>query len=291
MLQRLIRSYVSLQIPEGVQLCLIVVENDLAPNMRDSVANLNNDPKHPILYAWEPRLGIPIARNRCLDIAMENNATHLAFVDDDEWFPEDWLTHIWGYYRTQPPESVIQGPVISVLPPDAAEHFLPLFQRKLKLTGDQLHTCLTNNVLVPIEFFERFQLRFDESRPLAGGTDSKLFRQAHAQGAQLIYCVEATMFEEVPPERITYRWLSKRYFRIGLTMGEHAKLTRPRDKFKHALSTLYRSLLNALKSLLYALTFNRKKHWKSWLKSCKLMGECLGAFGVRVNSYTKVEGS
>lgn len=286
MLSRLVQSFQKLVIPADLQICLIVVENDTIANLQETLHALPSVPTHPVHYRWEPRLGIPIARNRCLDTAAELGATHIAFVDDDEWLPADWLVNIWSYYLQHEALSAIQGPVLSQLPAGVSPHFLDLFQRKPRETGTELHMCMTNNVLTSMAFFSTYQLRFDESRPLAGGTDSKLFRQARTLGARLLYCAESPVYEEVPAQRITYRWLSKRHFRIGLTIGEHTEV----PLVRHCLSTSSRALISALKSSLYFVSGNRKKHWKHWLKSCRLAGECLGPFGFKVNAYRQVDG-
>lgn len=291
MLSRLINSYLKLNIPDNVTISLEVVENDTASHSKKLVESIASDTLHPVLYHYEPLLGIPFARNRCIDIALNKNADFLAFVDDDEWFTKNWLTEIWSYSQTQPTGTVIQGNVLSQLPDNTPSYFYPFFQRKEVATGSPLHMCKTNNVLVPISVFKEHKLSFDESKPFAGGTDSKLFRLAHSRGVHLVYCAEAIVNEEVPIERLNYRWLSKRYFRIGLTMGEHMMFRGRLDQLTHTTSRTLSCIKYSLKAAIYLVLAKKEKQLRSWLKACKKLGEGLGPWGFSVDSYRRVEGS
>ena len=289
MLSKLIDSFTRLSIPDNLSLSLEVVENDTQPTCRELVESYDSQ-DHKVNYHHESRLGIPFARNHCIQIAQQAKADYLAFVDDDEWFTESWLVNIWHYANKQPPGTVIQGSVRSTLPPGTPAHYLPFFQRKPIATGSTLHMCRTNNVLVPVTLFSEHNLRFDESRPFAGGTDSKLFRKAHALGVPLIYCDEAVVNEDVPAERLRLAWLSKRYFRIGLTMGEHIAFAGTLPKAIHTLKRSVAFLKYSLKSCLYLALLKKHKYLKSWLKGCQKLGEGLGPWGIKVDSYRKVQG-
>lgn len=290
MLSKLIDSFVAMEVPSSLTVSLEVVENDTTSRCKAMVEQYQNHKTHQVNYHHEPRLGIPFARNRCIEIARQNEADYLAFVDDDEWFTEAWLTTIWQYATSQPTGSVIQGSVRSTLPAGAPAHYLPFFQRKELATGSSLHMCRTNNVLVPVSLFSEHHLRFDESRPFAGGTDSKLFRKAHALGVPLIYCDEAVVNEDVPAERLRLTWLTKRYFRIGLTMGEHLTFSGSMPKAIHTVKRTVAFLKYSFKSILYLLLLRKQKHLKSWLKGCQKLGEGLGPWGIKVDSYKKVQG-
>src|SRR5690606_40862979 len=59
---------------------------------------------------------------------------------------------------------------------------LPIFKRKEYRTGQILQTCATNNVIIPVYVTRDLGLRFDETHPLAGGTDTLFFVEACARG-------------------------------------------------------------------------------------------------------------
>lgn len=292
MLSKLLDSAISMKLVPEIDTSFLVVENDTEKKSYSLVCEKQAQSKNlKIFYSWEPRLGIPIARNHCLDFAKKMGATHIAFVDDDEWFPEDWLQNIWSYYKTTPPATVIQGPVIPVFQAGTSEHLKQFFYPKQRKTGQQLHMCATNNVLVPFSIFSKHDLRFDETHPMAGGTDSKLFRAARAKGVDLVFCSDAHVYEEIPKERATYKWLTKRHFRVGLTIGEHTEFNTKLYIPIYIASRIRDTAWRSIKTAYYCARGNKTKQAKSWIKACRSAGELLGPVGVRVDSYNKIQGS
>ena len=290
MLAHLIESYRSLHIPQGVTVSLEIVENDTSPRVESMIRSLPPVTDRPVCYHFEPRLGIPFARNRCIAIAVTRGASHIAFIDDDEWFTDHWLETIWRYSEQQQHQAVIQGTVLSALDGDIPSYFQSFFQRSIPATGSTRNMCITNNLLVPMTVFVEHPFRFDESRPFAGGTDSKLFRQLHQHGVALINCAEAIMYERVTADRANYRWLTKRYFRIGLTLGEHRDASGSLTKLRFCTKRLLSAAKHALKAVLYLVSGRPQKRLKSWLKAAKTAGVALGIYHVHVDAYRHIEG-
>ena len=290
MLDKLIASFVALKVPELIEVSLEVVENNELPEVEDLVIARSRQTNKKIFYHFESRVGIPVARNRCIDVAIEKAADYIAFVDDDEWLFDDWLLKIWEFCGQIDSDAVVQGAVIAKLPDGTPNYMLNFFQPKIKVTGTSLHVCATNNVLVPVSVVREYGLRFDESRPLAGGTDAKLFRYAYSLGVKMYYCAEARVCEEIHSERITYAWMSKRYFRVGLSVGAHRQMDSLGAWMHHVFSLAYRALVYCLKAIVYYVLFNKRKHMHSWLKCCRMVGELLGPFGVNVDSYRRING-
>lgn len=290
MFSRLLSSYLDLKPLQNVKVSFVVVENDTKQTILGSLDKLTKEQKKDIHYYWEKKLGIPIARNKCVSIAKQIGATHIIFVDDDEWLPKDWLIKLWNYYKLQPSDSVIQGPAIPQFPTDSPKYFEQFFAPRKLSTGDKLHMCATNNVLVPLPILQEHNLAFDETYPLAGGTDSKLFRQAKALGVDLIYCSEAYVYEEITTDRLTYSWLSKRHFRVGLTIGEHKHFKNRLQMLTFCSKKLLDGIWRSLKSGYYFAFGRKEKHAKTWIKACRSFGEMAGPLGIKVNSYQKTQG-
>lgn len=291
MLENLLDSFVTLQKPDLLDLAFVIVENDQTPSVEQIIIAKQQRSNYRFIYQLETRLGIPVARNRCVAISLAEGASHIAFVDDDEVLPPDWLLNIWSYYKTQSRDSVIQGPVIPVFDKSAPEHLKSFFGSKPHDTGTALHMCATNNVLVPMTLFQDLGLRFDESRPLAGGTDSKLFRQAKARGMPLVFCAEAPVLEEIPGDRTTLGWLTKRHFRVGLTIGEHREFPNALSRLGYIALKLRDILWRGIKAVIYQLSGKKYKFVKTWLKVCRSAGELLGPAGIKVDSYKSIQGS
>jgi succinoglycan biosynthesis protein ExoM len=288
MLTNLLRSFATLEPPQGVAVEIDIVENHTEQNLCGLIQKLAPNVPFKINHHWEPKLGIPIARNHGLRVAQESEATHIIFIDDDERVARNWLHELWSYYLKQSEESIILGTVISAFESTENEYLQHMMQRPIRETGYELDTCATNNVLVHIDTLNRHQLQFDESRPLAGGTDSKLFRAAHRLNIPMIYCAEAIVYEDIPKERVNMRWISKRNFRAGLTYGEYHRENSSRLAFP--LDRLRALLKHSFKTIIHTIAYNPEKRRKRWIKVCIASGQILGFYKVRVDSYKNVNG-
>jgi glycosyltransferase involved in cell wall biosynthesis len=117
MLEDLFDSFRFLQMPSNVRLSYVIVENNNVETVAEVVARFRDAVTPvPVLLALEPNLGIPIARNRACDVALEAGADVLVFVDDDEQVTPGWLVELIARYRTTD-LMLIGGPVVPVFPP------------------------------------------------------------------------------------------------------------------------------------------------------------------------------
>lgn len=289
MLTNLLKSFEALKSPQHVNVEIDIVENHTEKNLSKLIQKLAPNLPFKINHHWEPRLGIPIARNHGLRVARESGATHIIFIDDDERVDSSWLYELWNFYLKQREESIILGTVISAFESPENAHLHHMMQRPIRQTGDALETCATNNVIVHIKTLDQHQLKFDERRPFAGGTDSQLFRKAHRLKIPMLYCAEAIVYEDIPKERVNMRWISKRNFRVGLTYGEFQRENASGAKFP--LNRLRALLKHSFKTLIHLIAYNPIKLRKRWIKVCLASGQILGYFDVRVDSYKKINGN
>ncbi len=289
MLTKLLRSLETLKPLKGVEVQIDIVENHTETNLEALIADLAPGLPFKITHHWEKKLGIPIARNHGVRAAKASGATHIIFIDDDERVETLWLNELWSAYLQHSEDSVIQGTVISAFESSKNEHLHPMLQRKIRHTGYALNTCATNNVIVHIDTLDQHQLQFDESRPLAGGTDSKLFRKAHLLKVPQFYCAEAIVYEDIAQERVNMRWISKRNFRAGLTHGEYIKEHNPSPRY---LINRFNSLLkHSAKAITHSIITNPEKRRKALIKMCLTSGQILGYFRVQIDSYKDLNGN
>ena len=76
---RLLRSLESISVPDGVEVEVVLVEND------DPSKNPPPRTSLSLRHAFEPEPGIPAARNRTLEIALADPGIDaIAFLDDDD---------------------------------------------------------------------------------------------------------------------------------------------------------------------------------------------------------------
>ena len=83
---------------------VLVVDNDSNDNTKEMVNNFKK--KLPVKYIFEPKVGIPIARNTGI-----KNAKYdiIAFIDDDCIAEENWINNLLCAHKKNPDILIIQG--------------------------------------------------------------------------------------------------------------------------------------------------------------------------------------
>ncbi|MEE2730019.1 MAG: glycosyltransferase [Pseudomonadota bacterium] len=281
-------SLQGMDLPEGVKPQVVIIDNDARQTSRALVASRQSRFPVPLHYECEPRRGIPCARNRAIEVAHGLAADYIVFVDDDERVEPNWLAELYHYCMVKGGQAVIHGAVESALPPATPPHIRSLYNKKKRNTGDRLNACATNNVIVPIRLTREMGLRFDESNPLAGGTDTIFFATAAARGVEIYECTEALVKETIPESRTTLRWWMKRKYRAGVT-DAWRKQQNGRSRLGIFVSAALQVIIEALKALVALMVAHKEARTRFWLKSCRAMGVCMGLFGVKVDSYSKVD--
>jgi glycosyltransferase involved in cell wall biosynthesis len=172
----------------------------------------------------EPCSGIPFARNRALDHALAGGADLLLFLDDDEEADPFWLTALVAKYR-QEKADLIGGPVFARSPAASLTAWQTYLmkgverwyrvrqsrnQRRARQGKESRIVLVTNNWLLDMGFLRRTGLRFDEELREAGGSDVRFFRDAVRSGAKTSWCLDAIVFERIPPARLSARYIASR---------------------------------------------------------------------------------
>lgn len=284
LLELCLESVAETTVPEGVELNIVVIDNDEQASSRPLIDQIRVSFSGQIIYVCEPRRGIPCARNRAIEEVEKLGSEFLIFIDDDEWVEKDWLVRLEDYCRLKGGGSVVSGAVIADLPDNTPGFVKAQFSRQKRTTGEIVSACATNNVIVPMAAITRTRLKFDESFPLAGGTDTIFFHQLSEQGVQIFKCMEAVVHESIPKERATIRWLLKRKYRAGITDAWRKK-RRGRRPAGIMVSAASQVAVNMVKSLFFLLFFDSANSLKGGLKAAKSMGTFFGVLGQQVDSY------
>jgi glycosyltransferase involved in cell wall biosynthesis len=220
-LARLLTSLERLELPEGVEVETIVVDNDAEESARAVVAGYAEGGAS-VVYCVEPRRNIAHARNRAVEAA---RGRWIAFIDDDEAAEPRWLAAYLELAARRDADAFF-GPVLPRLEAIAtpwldAETF---YTRPRHATGTAIDRgeARTGNAFVSAKIFDG--RRFDPAFGASGGEDAELF--AHI-GAPLLWCDEARVVEFVPPERHRPAWLLRRAFRGGYVHTRLALHARP----------------------------------------------------------------
>ncbi|AXS80110.1 glycosyltransferase family 2 protein [Dechloromonas sp. HYN0024] len=196
---------------------IIVVDNDASGSARQIVEQVaQRFPELAIRYEIETNQGISYARNRTVSLA---TGQFLAFIDDDEWAVDNWLTDLMACIKASGADAVL-GPVIPQYPADSHAWAIKsrFFERPRFATGTMIgcDTCRTGNALVRADRLNARQPHpFDERLALSGGEDHDFFKWCASEGGRFVWCDTAEVNEAVPLHRQDLRFILERCFRTS----------------------------------------------------------------------------
>lgn len=194
---------------------VIVVDNDPEGTAADVVKDFMFGSNTRLYYHNETTKNISVARNRTIK---EAKGKWLAMIDDDEFASENWLANLLRSAERYNAD-VIFGPVLPLFEEGTPAWIIngKFFDRRRHPTGTRVdwHDARTGNALIKSSLLACIPGPFLESFGSTGGEDSALFRRIQAKQAHMIWCDEAIVYEHVPPERATRKWLLARSFRTG----------------------------------------------------------------------------
>lgn len=184
----------------------------------------------PFDFTHEPRLGIPMARNRALEWAVQNRYALLAFIDDDCLPEEGWLNYLATEFLTQDLDVVMGG--ATIVPLGSKSRWLPKRVFGLQKfsangvtydSGELVPSAWTRSVLFDISeesIIQRHQMKFDENLYESGGSDMEFFFRISGFGGKILYTETSQVIEYYGGERLTLWWHFLRKFRYGQNKAE-----------------------------------------------------------------------
>ncbi len=219
-LKNTILSLLSQHAP-GLKPRIVVADNDVEPTARELVNKLSDGSPTPILYLHAPSRNISIARNACLDAA---DADWLAFIDDDETAPPNWIADLHAA-AVRDANDIVFGPVHAVYPDDTPGWIRQddYHSTRAPKQNGEVKTGHAGNVLIRWGDEPWREERFLLSKGRTGGEDVEFFFRMSRMGLRLGACDQATAYEPVPADRLTYQWIRRRRFLAGQFHGAHSR--------------------------------------------------------------------
>ena len=197
-----------LSLPGDYAFILIVADNDSGQSARAIVAGFSARARLATRYVCEPERGLARVRNRLLQAALAEAADFICFIDDDEFPQPDWLAkHLAAIQQYQ--AEVVTGPVFPFHGDDPAAATPVKSKRR---TGQTPPHVASNNVVFKSLLIKEQGLRFDRRYDFIGGEDHDFFERSARHGNRHVWVAEAVVFETVPAERRTWRYLVYRHF-------------------------------------------------------------------------------
>jgi succinoglycan biosynthesis protein ExoM len=211
-------------VDHGGRVRLVVVDNDPPGSARGIVE------KHAsidIAYEIEPRCSISAVRHRSVQLALVSEPDVVAFLDDDQRVDPLWLHEILTAFERFDAQAVA-GAVTPVLS-DAAPEWVRrggFFSRSRYPTGARVRPSGLANFAIRGQTLaaipEPFGLHFGKP----GGEDTYFLARVASLVGDPYWWDQAVVYEIVPPERATTRWLLARAFRFGRAYTEYLRLMR-----------------------------------------------------------------
>jgi succinoglycan biosynthesis protein ExoM len=211
LLTRCLESVTRQLLPSGIELHVVVADNEAEPNNRRVVKALSARSPVPVHYVHEPRRGIPQARNAVLEKCQQLGVEWIGFTDDDCWASPTWVAnHLAAVQRHQ--ADVVYGRRKLVFPLPQP-YWTSLLEPDGQTEGEGLDYASTHNVLFSATLLggqSQPQMRFDER--LTHGEDTDFFYRAARRGARIVYSAEPLVLEIVLPDRATLRYQTCRAY-------------------------------------------------------------------------------
>jgi glycosyltransferase involved in cell wall biosynthesis len=197
----------------GAQIELVAVDNSPEGSARDVCRMLES--QAPFVFRWthEAAPGVARARNAALAQA---RGDMVAWLDDDQEAPADWLDALIAAQRETGAESVF-GPVRARAAPSArnAAFYERLHSRSGPATNGLIKRAFgLGNSLQPRALFAG-PAPFDERANERGGEDDMLFAAWAAAGARFAWAADAPVIEHLGPERVRLAYALRRAFAFG----------------------------------------------------------------------------
>lgn len=301
MLGELLASWADCDMPPFTDVSFIVVENAARPDCRE-IVRVAAGGLH-VEYGLEPCIGIPFARNRAVEHALEAGADLVAFVDDDERVHKDWLVELVAEYRRS--GALLIGGPVEAQPPAAPlsrwrmaimrgvqqrfRHKATVARRQSAAGRADRITIVTNNWLAHRDLFVIHRLRFDERDPMSGGSDAAFDQEVTRLGLAKSWANRALVYETMPPERLTFFYQFRRARDQSLASFTRKRRAGDRRGASVVALLAYRLLATAVTALAVpvrggpgVLALARAAGWT--------VGRILGLLGSRSRLYAQVTG-
>ena len=278
-------------VPPG-ELVVFIVDNDPAGSAR-TVVDERDGRRVDTVYVHEPARGISAARNAAVNAAREWRADVLCFIDDDEWPDPTWLDELVSTHL-ETSADIVTGPVLPVFveTPAAWAADGGFFDRARHGHHESIPYATTSSVLISLDCLAPLDAPFDAAFGLSGGEDTHLFAQLREAGNRLVWCDRATVYEAIPPSKVTERWILRREYRRGQTLSLSL---RARDR---RIGRLLRRVGNGVVQILIGTVRiivglpRGKAHWLGGVTQVAFgCGMLTGLTGRRYQEYVTTHGS
>ena len=297
LLRRTISSLLQAPIPAGLDVTIIIINNNSKDDTESVVLEIQSTSTRPLVYLKETKQGLSHSRNAGI---CAGTGDIIGIIDDDEEIHEDWFNVIMREFADQATD-FIGGPylpnwaaavpawlppgyhgVIGASPARARSSFGGTFPGGL----------LGGNAAIRRSAFDRVGLYSTKlgrsGKGLLSCEDSDLFSRLLSAGFQGVYVPDFIIYHHIPADRLTRKYHRRWCFWTGVSDGisdRDKKATTgcilgiPRYKIGHAL----RGLASLPRHLFF--TNEMGEAFADELASWLLLGFIYGKYFVRIEKF------
>ncbi len=217
--------------PDALRQLLPALRQQSLPDTPWEWIVVDNDPAHsalPVLEAWQRQYAEPALRVLHVatpNIALARNAAvqaargdWIVMIDDDELPDPNWLRALIATRDTTLAD-VIVGPVHPIYPPETPDWLrrAGYFDAPERSEGVAIdfRQAYSGNVLIRRRSLLPLPGPFAPEFGVTGGSDTMLFHDLQAGGANMVWSANAGVHEHMPAQRLQLRWILRRTFRGG----------------------------------------------------------------------------
>lgn len=233
---------------------VMVVDNSADASARLTFDTLKDraPQKLELSYLHVPEAGVANARNAAV---AELKTPLIAFIDDDQSAPPNWIEELLKAYETFR-AAVTFGPVETVLPDTVIKHrayYKNFFAREPNLPPgyiDKPFGC--GNCLIDARQVPKNRMWFDVRMNEVGGEDDLLFGRIKAAKGKFAWALSAMVYEYPLPQRIRLTYTLRRAFAYGQGPCTLARRSEPARYDKLAMWILWGGAKFALHASIWA---------------------------------------
>jgi len=181
LLERLLRSLENQLLPQGVEMEIIVVDNDADKSAEPIVSKFQNVARNRLSYFNQPLKNISLTRNMAVEKA---SGEYILFIDDDEVASPQWLTYLMKTLDAFDADGVF-GPVVPELSTKTPPWMRDLFYRYSSRTGGKAESKWTGNCILKAPLLKKMREPFDPRYGITGGEDTHLFAPSKTRPSSL----------------------------------------------------------------------------------------------------------
>lgn len=286
-LRRLLNAIVAMKTKADIK--VLVADNEGAGGVGLAlVSELTESYRFPIDAIAVPERGLTSVRNAMIAHARKDDSLdYVAMIDDDEWPTESWIDDLVAMQRATG-ASVVGGPNLPVFAagaPNWAAH-CPLFVSDDMPDGPVDIVWGTCNLLLHKTAFAHSDSNlFDPLFNRSGGEDVDAFMRLKASGHRFAWSRSAVVWDDVPLNRTTLGWITRRAFRIGNSnmlvqlrwkYGRYGRLV----AFPAALAAIAANLV-----LLLVFSFSPRRRVTCYCRFVRSLGKLAFLIGRRSFEY------